>query len=50
MATNSPSADPVKAAGGVDLEKVPVDQVLSSLTVDPAQGLPTAEASSRLTR
>jgi H+-transporting ATPase len=43
---STPSADS-KAAAGPDFEKMPVEQVLSTLAVKPEQGLSTAEAQQR---
>ena len=38
------------AAGGPDLEKIPVEQVLATLVVKPEQGLSAAEAQQRVAR
>ena len=44
---NAPTQAGAPAANGPDLEKIPVEQVLSTLGVKPEQGLSAAEVQQR---
>jgi magnesium-transporting ATPase (P-type) len=49
-ATPTPSPKATPTASNADLEQLPVEQVLASLTVEPDQGLSQAEAQKRLSQ